>query len=284
MKVQHYQVSRKRKSRRGRMIAFRTAVILFVCLIVGGGVYLGLRLWGPLQTSPSSSESGSPQSNPPESADSGDAPAGSSSAADSSSRGGDTSAPANADYSILDDAVFVGNSVIDDLNTYNILPNSDFFARTGLTVTTVMTKSTVKGTVPVIDELNNKKYGKVILMFGLNELGWDYPSVFKEDYGKVIDAVRQRQPDAKIYIQSLLPVSAAASQKNTNNVNNPRIREYNALLKELAQEKKVVYLDVASALQDAQGNLPDEASADGIHPNIAYCHRWVDYIRDSLEQ
>lgn len=121
-------------------------------------------------------------------------------------------------------------------------------------------------------------------MFGLNELGWDYPSVFKEDYGKVIDAVRQRQPNAKIYIQSLLPVSAAASQKNTNNVNNPRIREYNALLKELAQEKKVVYLDVASALQDAQGNLPDEASADGIHPNIAYCHRWVDYIRDSLEQ
>ena len=119
-------------------------------------------------------------------------------------------------------------------------------------------------------------------MFGLNELGWEYPSIFQEDYGKVIDEVRARLPDAEIYVQSLLPVSAEASQKNQNNVNNDRIREYNQLLQELAVEKGVIYLDVASALQDSEGNLPAEASADGIHPNMDYCQRWVCLLYTSL--
>ena len=113
-------------------------------------------------------------------------------------------------------------------------------------------------------------------------MGWSYPSVLIEEYGKVIDGVRQRQPNATIYIQSILPVSKAASQKNQNQVNNTRINQYNAMLKDLAKKKGVVYLDVASVMKDSQGNSPDDAAPDGVHPNKKYCLKWLDYLEQNL--
>ena len=98
---------------------------------------------------------------------------------------------------------------MEDLYTYGGAGNADFYYRVGLTVRTVFTKPTAKGSVPVIDELKGKSYGKVLLMFGENELGWSAGSAFVTDYGKVIDAVRQRQPDATIYVQSIFPVTKA---------------------------------------------------------------------------
>lgn len=190
--------------------------------------------------------------------------------------------PSSSKQDVLDDAVFVGNSLIDDLYTYGSAGNADFYFRIGLTVKTVFTKSTAKGSVPVIDELKKRTYGKVLLMFGENELGWSYPSVFVKEYGKVIDAVRERQPNAAIYIQSIFPVSRAVSAKNENQINNTRIEQYNTLLRQLAQDKGVGYLDVASVLKDAQGNLPDNAAPDGVHLNRKYCAKWVDYVKQEL--
>ncbi len=190
--------------------------------------------------------------------------------------------PSNASDRVFDDAVFVGNSLMEDLYTYGGAGNADFYYRVGLTVRTVFTKPTAKGSVPVIDELKGKSYGKVLLMFGENELGWSAGSAFVTDYGKVIDAVRQRQPDATIYVQSIFPVTKAVSDRNENQVNNARIREYNNQLKQLAAQKGAVYLDVASALQDANGNLPNHAASDGVHPNRNYCMKWLDYLRQNL--
>lgn len=38
------------------------------------------------------------------------------------------------------------------------------------------------------------EFGKVYIMLGMNELGWVYESVFKEDYGKIIDKIREIKP------------------------------------------------------------------------------------------
>lgn len=183
---------------------------------------------------------------------------------------------------VFDDAVFVGNSFLEDLYTYGGAGNADFYYRVGLTVRSVFTKSTAKGKVPVIDELKGKSYGKVLLIFGENELGWSAEGAFAKDYGKVIDAVRQRQPNATIYVHSIFPVSKSVSDRNEDNANNARIREYNSQLKTVAAQKGAVYLDVASMLQDSSGNLPNGAAPDGIHLNRTYCMKWLDYLRQNL--
>lgn len=186
----------------------------------------------------------------------------------------------SSDNSCFEGSAFVGNSMLEDLNMYGIIDNADFYAKTGLTVTSVFEETTVDGTSPIMDEVIAGGYKKVFLMFGLNELGWSYSDVFVEDYGKIIDALQEADPNVEIYLQSLFPVSKARSDKNLYGVTNQRIVEYNSMLKELAEEKGVHYVDVYSSMVTEDGTLPDSASPDGVHPNMDYCKTWVQYLRD----
>ncbi len=180
----------------------------------------------------------------------------------------------------LSNAALLGNSYIDGFVTYDVLPDTDCFYRIGLTVRSVFTKPMLNREIPVIDELaNGKNYDKVFLIFGENELGWPNTQAFYDGYGEVIDAVRERQPDATVYIQSILPVSASVSEKNIDCTNNEQILKFNDMLKKLSEEKEAVYLDVASVMMDEQGNLPEEAATDGIHPGIEYYKKWADYLK-----
>lgn len=177
-----------------------------------------------------------------------------------------------------------GNSQIDGFHIYNSLPGADCLYRVGLNVKTAFEKSMLGEHKPVIDKLLEKQYTHIFLTFGENELGWQYPEIFAEDYRKLIAAVRERQPDAKLYIQSILPVSAEVSQKNEDNTNNERIQQYNELLRKLAEEEKVSYLDVAAVLQDTEGNLPKDAATDGIHPGQSYNKKWAALIAQQVAE
>lgn len=182
----------------------------------------------------------------------------------------------------LSNAAILGNSYVDGFVTYDVLPDTDCFYRIGLTVRTVFTKTMLNREIPVIDELaNGKSYDRVFLIFGENELGWPNTQAFYDGYGEVIDSVRERQPDATVYIQSILPVSAEVSAENIDCTNNEQILKFNEMLKELAEEKDAVYLDVASVMTDENGNLPDEAATDGIHPGIEYYKKWAEYLKEN---
>ena len=114
-----------------------------------------------------------------------------------------------------------------------------------------------------------------------NELGWPNTQAFCDGYGEIIDAVRERQPEATVYIQSILPVSAEVSAQNIDNTNNQQILKFNEMLKDIAKDKNAVYLDVASVMTDSDGNLPNEAATDGIHPGSKYYQKWADYLKEN---
>ena len=64
------------------------------------------------------------------------------------------------------------------------------------------------------------------------------------------------------------------------NADNAKIDRYNAILKELAAEKGVLYLNVAEEFKDADGCLPNSASPkDGIHFGSSWYRTWFDYLR-----
>ena len=125
---------------------------------------------------------------------------------------------------------------------------------------------------------NKNKFGKVYIMLGLNELAWPSVDTFIQRYGDVVDSVKSSQPGAKVFVQSILPVSAKKSASHQS-FNNPRIKKYNELTYQMCRKKKVIYLNVAEAVQDKDGNLPAVATTDGIHMNKEYCDKWMYYIR-----
>lgn len=262
------------KKKRHRRILF-SRVLLCVgvfAIVVGGFVFFLSSLFrqGYSQAAPSPRQQSRQES--------GMQPAASAPAVSTPAASTVSPAVSSAQVADLSGSVMVGNSYVEDLQDCNLLPQMDFFDRVGLNLNTVFTKTTATGHVPVIDELTGKSYSKVYLLFGENELGW-YDKPFSDDYGKVIDAVRKRQPNATIYIQSIFPISAAVSAKNIDQTNNQRIVQVNGLLQQLAQAKGAKYLDVASAVIGSDGNLPDGAAPDGVHFNKSYCQKWADYLK-----
>lgn len=180
------------------------------------------------------------------------------------------------------DAAFVGDSRTDGFRLYSGLREGTYFCAVGANVSSVMTKPTQEGPdgkETILDALSRQDCGKIYIMLGVNELGWYRTEDFTDQYAKVIDRVRADHPDAVIAIESILPVSAAQDQKRSY-VNNARIREFNALLCALAEEKGCVYLDPASAVMDETGALPAEWTTDGVHLNAAGCGAWLEYLRE----
>jgi hypothetical protein len=177
------------------------------------------------------------------------------------------------------DACFIGDSRTQGLMMYSAPKTATFYAIKGMTVASFFNdKAFEKKTLTAEQVLKKKKYKKVYIMLGLNELGWQHSSSFIKRYGELVDSVKSSQPDAKIFIQSILPVSAKKSASHQS-FNNPRILQYNKLIYDMCVEKKVVYLNVFEAVQDKDGNLPEEATTDGIHMNREYCDKWMAYLR-----
>ncbi len=190
------------------------------------------------------------------------------------------SAQVGDDY--FSDAIFVGDSRTEGFLLYSGLSNAVGYAHKGLRADTCFTDAVIHlngSKVTVMDALRaNPNFSKVYIMLGTNELGWVYPEKFVEGYTKVIDEIRGINPGALIYAESLIPVTSAKSASNET-VNNERIRMYNEMIRQIAIDKKVLYLDVGAGLSDENGILPDEASSDGVHLNKAYCEKWLAYLK-----
>lgn len=193
---------------------------------------------------------------------------------------------AAVDDSYFDDAVFIGNSRTEGLKKFSGLSNATFITEVGLTVDSIFTDYcdvSGVGKARAFDQLASMEFGKVYIMLGMNELGWVYESVFKDDYGKIIDKIREINPDAVIYIQSIIPVSKWKDSSN-DVFTNANVERLNAQLRDLADEKEVHYVDVAEGLMDSEGYLPYEATGDGVHLTPEYCVKWMDYLRTHTAQ
>lgn len=179
------------------------------------------------------------------------------------------------------DTVFLGDSRTEGFHLYSGLQEGEYLYAVGATVESVFTKptqETAAGKVPMLDALAELECGKVYIMLGANELGWPRSEAFHDQYGKVIDRIREDHPNAEVVIQSILPVSAVQESKGSY-VNNGRIQTYNAILEELALEKECPYLNVSEAVTGEDGCLRPELTTDGIHLNTAGCKEWLNYLK-----
>lgn len=180
----------------------------------------------------------------------------------------------------FDDVLFLGDSRTEGFHLYSGLKTGSYLYATGATVESVFTKSvnTPVGKMPMLDALAQMDCGKIYVMLGVNELGWNGTDIFRNQTAKMIQRIQADHPDATIVIQSILPVSAKQDAKHSY-VNNQRINAYNQVLQELAEEYGLVYLNVAEAVSDENGYLRADWNFDGVHLNKAGCQAWLNYLR-----
>ena len=176
----------------------------------------------------------------------------------------------------LDDALFIGDSRTSTLYEYAGWENTDFFVKYGQTVWDVW-DSEMDG-VTLEQMLTNKKYGKIYLMLGINELGTGTPESFASQFGTVVARVQQLQPDAVIFVQSIMHVTQSKDAENTY-INNQEINARNERLKMLADNKSIFYIDENEVMDDpGTGKLKEEYSFDGVHLQVKYIDVWREFL------
>lgn len=189
------------------------------------------------------------------------------------------------DDSYFDDALFIGDSRIVGLSQYceAIDSRATFFAQKSLTIFDIRNKEWIEdengNKMSIATALAGKHYKKIYLMVGINELGTGDEERFREVYSEVVQGLRYLQPDATIFISSIMHVS---EEKNNTDAlyNNTNINIRNDAIKGLADNRKVFYLDINEAVDDENGNLKAETTGDGVHLKGACYEPWHQYLLD----
>ncbi len=190
----------------------------------------------------------------------------------------------NSELKFDSTVAFIGDSRTQGFIMYNGLKNVQDYSYIGLMVDTAITKQFVKTSngnkITLLQDMANKNIKKVYIMLGVNELGWSYPQVFKAKYKELISEINKVKPNCKIYLQSIIPMTKSKSDSDKI-YNNKNVAKFNQLIKEVAEEENVTYLDVKSVLVNKDGYLPEEASTDGVHIDKKYCKKWLDYLKNN---
>ena len=186
--------------------------------------------------------------------------------------------PPKSDIS-MDDALFIGDSRTVGIMEYAGIDGADYFCTVGMSVYNINKKPVSVpnvGKVTLTELLNSKRYGKIYIMLGINEVGYEFSSTV-EKYSELIEFVKGKQSDAVIFIQANLHVSKSRSDSDKV-VNNTAINGLNAELAKLADGKSKFYLDANILFDDKTGALSSDKSGDSTHLYAKYYKEWGEWI------
>ena len=160
----------------------------------------------------------------------------------------------------LADALFIGDSRTVGLFNNCDKPKATFYCSIGLNIQTAFESKAIRldngqmGTV--VEALaQGHQFGRVYIGFGTNEMGWPYYDSFIQLYGKLVETIRQYSPNAKIYCESILPVTAARELQG-DAINNANVKALNEYIQKFAS--RADFRELFSTLK--------QYTAEGLHP------------------
>ncbi len=182
------------------------------------------------------------------------------------------------DDSYFADAAFIGDSLTDGFHISAGVPGATYICDTSMTISGLSSREWKNNGITLMDRIKQGGFKKVYIMLGINEnIVEGYKETFIGKYSELIDTVRASNPDAIIYVQSILPVTASMDKEGR--ITNAVINSFNGGLYNMAVEKQVYYLDINSSLIDENGQLPEAAARDGVHLIPEYYKKWLDYLK-----
>lgn len=184
--------------------------------------------------------------------------------------------------SYFNDAAFLGDSRTLGISDYAGLAGADFFCDNGMTIYKLLeddgvTYQRTGEKVDLKEILQEKHYGKIYIMLGMNELGYGDTPMYLKQYLKVIRQIKEWQPGVIIYVMANLHVSREKNNMETE-FNNININDKNVASARLANGRDVFYLDCNPLFTDEEGYLQAELTFDGVHLYAQHYDKWRDFL------
>lgn len=183
--------------------------------------------------------------------------------------------------SYFDDALFIGDSRIDDMHSFSGLNNATYYAKTGMSVYRLWKDAFIEldgESVTLEEALSRRQFGKIYLMLGMNEFGIGTEQRFIETYRETVERIRSLQPDAIFYVMGSLSATRSLAD-NDQYVTLDAIKTRNADLASLADGEHIFYIDVNNEFADADGYLDTQYADGDSHLKGKYYRQWADFIR-----
>lgn len=183
------------------------------------------------------------------------------------------------------DAVFIGDSRTVGLSEYGDLEDiASFYASTGLTVHKLFSAQIVpvqgqKKKLTVEEALQENTFSKIYFMIGINEMGTGTVDTFMAKYEEAVARFQELQPDAIIYLQGIMKVTTKRSEKG-DYITNEGIEERNERIAQLADNRKIFYLDVNPVICDEAGGMEESYTHDGVHLKAKYIEMWKQFLKE----
>lgn len=166
------------------------------------------------------------------------------------------------DEEFFENDLFIGDSIATGLFNYGYFKSEQVFAKVGLNPESALTDSIDDETV--IEKAERLKPKRVYIMLGSNGLAYMGNTYMSQQMKVLVEALQEASPDSYIYILSIPPVTKEHESEGQETM--VMVNGYNKLLKDLADEIGVVYLDLCSELEDSTGYFAEKyAEADGMH-------------------
>lgn len=187
------------------------------------------------------------------------------------------------DDSYFSDAAFIGDSRMEGFRMASGITQGQFFTSVGMSLSSMRSEDIIRtsdGNITVAAALSGRKYNKVYIMLGTNDLGeYDWDS-FRDGFISVIERFREIQPDAVFYICSVIYVEEAKVY-DTTYINNTNVDKINSILLDICEsEEGFYYLNLNEFLSNGYGALIEGASSDGVHLENSYCKQMLDYLKN----
>jgi len=155
-----------------------------------------------------------------------------------------------------DEIIFIGDSLTNGCEWSELFQNAKIKNRG-------IVSDNSAGVLNRIDKTLESKPTKIFLMIGVNDLSSDIPlnSIIRNYIG-IIKKIKSISVSTEIFIQSILPTN---NNLYKGKATNDKIKTLNEKLINIADEYNLIYMDIFSHLINADGQLDEKYSNDGVH-------------------
>ena len=132
-------------------------------------------------------------------------------------------------------------------------------------------------------ELEGFKAKLIVLMLGTNNIPRNPNADIIEGDRLIVEEFKKRQPQAKVLVLGVFPRQNNRAPEQTATLS-AAIKEVNAGLAKLADNKQVFYMDIGDKFLAADGTIPLDVMGDGLHPTEKGYQIWADAILPRVKE
>lgn len=183
-----------------------------------------------------------------------------------------------ADEDHYNSAVFIGSTALAGLSDYGYVKSDNMLLSDSITLwnfnSVILSANGVESVIS--DAVVRKKAKTIYIMVGIDDIGSMNDGDPFGELENFIESMEEKSGETKIYLFSLLPVTA---ENESRLALNSDIDMYNSRLLEFANKMNVFYLDINTGFKGNDGKLPSSyTEVNGVRLKKAGYEQLSEYI------